>query len=142
MVCKISTYFYSLIFFHYLSNGFAFYLPGLAPVNYCEEDKATGCQVSVFLLSYKFIIEWEIIDFSILIQNYELFFEKNCTKLSELNCLSLYTWCRWQLCFRHVGNPIGFCQKSISWLILVCLLGNGIWFVKPKYYRLVDVSYE
>lgn len=36
-----------------ISTGSGFYLPGLAPVNFCEEDKKTGdCQVTLSLFSY------------------------------------------------------------------------------------------
>ncbi|KAG8182614.1 hypothetical protein JTE90_021750 [Oedothorax gibbosus] len=48
MACNRFIYFCIIILYH-LNTGFAFYLPGLVPVNYCEEDKASGCQPHVTL---------------------------------------------------------------------------------------------
>ncbi|XP_015915932.1 transmembrane 9 superfamily member 2 [Parasteatoda tepidariorum] len=49
MMAKANLFIYVILFIH-LSSAIAFYLPGLAPVNYCEEGKATAsCQSAVTL---------------------------------------------------------------------------------------------
>ncbi|GFQ76934.1 transmembrane 9 superfamily member [Trichonephila clavata] len=45
-----SKYLFILTIYFHLSVIWSFYLPGLAPVNYCEEGKATStCQSRVML---------------------------------------------------------------------------------------------